>query len=196
MSNTCRRWTQEEKDFVEEMWGEYPIKRIAKHLNRTEVAIKRYAERNQLGGAMLNCNYLSTGDASKIVGVDIKTIQTWVKDKKLKAKTKTLNKRHIVRIDYVDLLEFMKANPDRWNATKIEAGTFSDTESWFVKKLKEDAKKRDKKDWTLREEDRMISLFEQGLNCPQIAEIMERSKFSIRKKKQRLMHQGRLAMEV
>ena len=45
-AKVCRRWTQEERDFVEDKWGLISVHSIAKQLNRSYNAIQRYAEKN------------------------------------------------------------------------------------------------------------------------------------------------------
>ena len=52
-------WTDKETEYLRESWGTVDISRIAKKLNRTEVAILKKAERLKLGAFLNNGEYIN-----------------------------------------------------------------------------------------------------------------------------------------
>ena len=185
-----KHWTQAEKDYVCDVWGEIPLNRIAKNIGKTPNAIERFAERNNLGGAIYNDNYLTTVKASEIIGVDPTTILAWVKSNKLKARKQTMRRRKVYLIDPNDFRNYLRDNQDKWNATKLQEGFFDVEVDWLIKKLDKDSNPTLAKrgsSWTVREERKLLELVQQGLKDREIAEVLNRTFKSIENKRKRLL---------
>lgn len=195
MDKRYKHWSIEEKEYVFDVWGDVTISKIAKKLGRTPYAIIRFAEKNSLGGAILNAYCLSTLEVADMVGVNQSTVIDWIKSKKLVAKKIGRTKRSIYRIETYDLTTFLENNLDRWNATKINVD-FIDTDSeWFKAKLEVDSKKVNIKNgslWTTLEERKLIDLVKEGLTNAEISLLLDRTKSSIDRKRCRLKRLGKL----
>ena len=194
--NSHKIWTDLDKDYVQDAWGDKSIKGIAIALGRTQSAIISYAERNNLGGCTQNTKYfLSTTDVADLLSVDRKTILLWIKSAKLKAQFKAMKKRKVYRIDILDLLDFLKANPDRWKAKEEHLELFPDEDAYWIKnKIKADEQVvfRHERLWTIKEEELMLKLIAEGNNLIQIAEVLGRSHNSVRHRKSRFYKEGKL----
>lgn len=187
-----KHWTQAEKDYVCDVWGEIPLKRIAKNIGKTPNAIERFAERNKLGGAIYNDSYLTPPKASEIIGVDPTTILTWVKTNKLKARKTTLRRKKVYLIDPNDFRNFLRDNQDKWNATKLQQGFFDVEVDWLIKKLDRDSNPTISKSgssWTVLEEKKLVELVQLGHKNREIAEILNRTTKSVASKRTRLMRE-------
>ena len=187
--NAHKRWTDLERDYVMDAWGEKSIKGIAIALGRTQSAIIRFAEKNNLGGSTINNMYLSTLEASEIISVDQKTIITWIHTNQLKANDKVVRKRKVFRIDLLDFIDFLRDNPNKWKANESHFDFFSeDDHYWLREKIKSDNKTpRLRELWTTKEEARLLQLIEEGKTSKEISEIMGRSLHGIKRKRQRLL---------
>lgn len=188
----CRRWTQEEKDYVFDFWGEFTIKKIARELDRTEYSIIRFAQKNNLGGATTRGIYLTTSQAADIVGVDQTTIISWVKRKLLKARTRGVTSKKISLIAPEDLAEFLENNTDKWNATKVDFHLLDTEAQWYIDKIKKDSSLIEQKrnqSWTVLEEKKLIQLIKENKTSKEISSILNRTELSVKRKRQRLLNQ-------
>lgn len=187
----ARRWTDEEKAIVIDGWGVLSVRCLAKRIGRTKQAVITFAERNKLGGCVLNSGvHLTTSEVGEMLGVDCTTVIYWIKKGWLKSERKTLRKRRVNRVDVEDLREFMKDNPERWNACDIKDDILMFDEQWFKDKMAKDRDKveRDRgKAWTVLEEKRLVELVMQGYTNPEIAKMMDRTYFSIKRKRPAVM---------
>lgn len=185
-----KRWTDEQRQYVIDVWGEIPTKRIAKNVGKSLKAIERFAQRNNLGGAVFNDMYLTTVKASEIIGVDPTTVLAWVKDNKLKARKQTLLRRKVYLIDPNDFRVFLRENQDKWNATKLQEGFFDADTDWLIKKMDVDSQPLNKKkraSWTVKEEQRLVELVKLGFTNLEISKELNRTINSVSNKRLRLI---------
>lgn len=160
---TCRRWTQEERDYVEDKWGIISIHTIARNLNRSYLAIQRYAERNKLGGSCFNDIYYTTVQISEMLGVDHTRVHDWVLQGKLKATPRKIQgKRKVYLITPEDFEEFKK--------------TYT---------------RKNYNVWTVLQEQQVVQLVKEGKTNKEIALILGKSEKSVRSKRTRLMRKER-----
>lgn len=183
----CRRWTEEEKEFVMEHWGDVTVSYIAKKLNRSETAIISFSEKNKLGSAYKK-NYISTIDAGEIIGVDQTTIIHWINSCGLKAEFKAIKNRKKYLIDIDKFHNFLRDNQGLWKASNLELYGLGKEEDWLKVKRKKDDNEITKKQgspWTLNEIKRMNNYIEEGLTLREIANILNRTYYSVRQQRQR-----------
>lgn len=189
-----KKWTQEEKDYVYDNWGDMSIRYIARTLGRSSTSIIRFAEREQLGGAVFNDLFLSTVEASEIIGVDPKTIITWIDTKQLKARKKAIKKRRVYQIDPTDFKDFLRDNQDKWKATNLQEGFFDDNQcEWLINKKERDNNPiaiKSKSLWTIKEQLKLQALVQQGLTNREIAKILNRTQVSVQRKRAKLRELG------
>lgn len=183
----CRRWTEEERNYVIENWGEKSLDYIAKKLNRTVKAIISFSEKNKLGSPYKR-NYISTIEAANIIGVDQTTIIHWINAYNLKASFKALKSRKKYLIDIDDFRKFLKENQNLWKSNNLEEYALGKEESWLKEKRKRDSNIITEKlgsEWTIKEIHKMNKLIEEGKSLREIAEILNRTYKSVRAQRQR-----------
>lgn len=137
-----RYWTEEEEEYLFEWYGKMTVAAIAKKLGKSYRAVLDKLQKTQHGNFVENSEDLILAEVCRLVGRDKETIKkTWVKRGlaiRKKGKYSLIRER--------DLLEFMKNNPDRWDATKCEYWFF-DRYEWFRKKRIQDRNKMCDERW-------------------------------------------------
>lgn len=184
--NHRRRYTKEDREYIEEKIGVISIYAIAKKLGRTPDGIESYCQKNGLGGFVYTGEYLTTGEVADIVGVDSTTVRNWIISFGLKAKKKRLKNRPIYRIDMKDLVEFLEAHQNLFNGMNIDEFALGEEPMWLKEKRIKDNNAMFQKShskWTTKEEKHLIELFQQGLTVREISEKVNRSIISVRKKR-------------
>lgn len=108
-----RFWSDEDTAYLEENYGKYSLKTLAKNLKKSESAIKGKCLRLGLTSALNNTGLLNTSDIAKALGIDRKTVGDFIKVKGLPAKKKVvLKKAKYWRIDIDDFWKWLEKNED------------------------------------------------------------------------------------
>ena len=160
-----KAWSEEDKNYLYDVWGEIGIHKIAKHLNRTKKSVLSFAEKNGLGGFLYCGAYLTTGQAGDLIGVDCTTIIYCIKKGYLKATFRKIHKKRVYLIDPEVFKTFLKENQNKWRYEKLKNDIFNEDEEWLLaKRLKdrEDIFFKTGEFWTVKEEQEMIKLLEDG----------------------------------
>ena len=137
-----RYWTKDEEEYLYKWYGKMSVQSLSKKLGRSYRAVLDKLKKEQLGTFIENSDDLILAEVCRLVGRDKETIKrTWVK---YGLKIRKKGKYSLIREK--DLLEFMKNNPDRWDATKCEYWFFERYE-WFRKKRIYDSEKMCNERW-------------------------------------------------
>lgn len=137
-----RYWTKEEEEYLISRYGRSTVAQIAKHLGKSYRNVLDKITHLELGNYIENSIDLSQAEVSRLVGRDKETLKnTWVK-----YGLKISKKGRFSMIKEQDLLDFMKNNPERWDATQCETWYF-ERYDWFQKKHKEDFERMCAKRW-------------------------------------------------
>ena len=116
VENYRKGYTEDDLNYLYDVWGELTLNAIAKHLGRTVEGVISIAEKVGLGGYLYTGAYLTTGQAAEIIGVDYTTIIYWIKKDILKAKLKKIYKKKI----YTEDLAFnVKIFPTKFTRSKF-----------------------------------------------------------------------------
>ena len=192
------KYEQWEIEYLEDTWGVFTINTISRELKRSKEALIAYAEKNGLGGFLYTDEYLTTGEAGVIAGVDYTTIIYWIKHNSLKAKFRKIHKKKVYLIDPQDFKDFLKANQSKWSTLKADLSMFNGNEEWLIKKISEDKNckyKNTNNMWTVKEEENLIKLVNKGYSNLEIAEILGRTRDSISRRRAHLISLGRLDID-
>ena len=196
--NENKIWSEEDRNYLYDIWGEIGIAKISRELKRSPEAVISFASKNGLGGFAYTGAYLTTGQAADIIGVDYTTIIYWIKNKLIKAKLKKLHIKRIYLIDPKDFKGFLIDNQDTWSTLKSDLSIFNGNEDWLLKKIDNDKNNKYKNtntSWTLKQEEELIKLVNDGYSSKDIADILGRTKESIRRRRGELISQGRLGID-
>ena len=194
-NKSSKKWNEESKNFINDVWGDMTIDTIARRTNRSKQAVIAFAQKNKLGGFLYTGNYLTTVETAEIIGVDYTTIISWIKKGILKAQFRKINKKKIYLIDPKDFKIFLKENQDKWKYEKFKNCLFNEKEKWLQEK-----KKADEADlffktgevWTTNEEEYMLDLIKQGYTNTQISKILNRTKESVERRRSCFLESNRL----
>ena len=147
-------WTDEEVYYLEENYGKYSLRTLAKNLNRTESAIRGKCLRLGLTSALGNTGLLNTSDIARALGIDRKTVWNYIQERGLPAKKKVvLNKKKFWRIDIREFWKWLEKNKDLIDISNFEKNMLGLEPDWVDKKRKEDVrnKTRHNQNWTKEE---------------------------------------------
>lgn len=192
------RWTAEEIAYLRRNWGRESLYVIAMKLRKTETAVLLKSKRLGLGAANGAQGEWSVRLVAAALGIDDHAITQWIKDGLLLARTLPPrfragenSPRTIYQIRVADLVRFLRAHPDRWNAARcpdlylslgqidvIRAGAArKPPPPWFAEKLAADRARppREGQRWTRAEDRRLAEMMRQGLGYAEIGRVLGRS---------------------
>ena len=179
-----RKWTPEEFDLLQELWGYRTLPQIAKALNRTPEAVKIKISRLYLGTYESNSEYMNARQVSYMMGVDVHTVTDyWIPKFGLKCtKRAPMGARKFTYIKLTDLIKWLKVHQDKWDSRKLELYALGEEPEWLTAKRAGEfgTKPRGCRKWTQREDDRLRILFRKGLTSGQIADDIGRSSHAVR----------------
>lgn len=186
--NSDRWWTKEDYDLLKELWfnPRYTTKGIARLMHRPVQGIIIKAQRLDLGPRNAIKENLSITDICNEMQVSRDRVSTWINKKGLvTSKNKAGKGKYNIKSE--DLLEFLKNNPDSYDASKISEHLFTSEPDWLVEKRKKDAKKDHYKQyryWTNDEDKKLEQMFKTGLSINTVAKALNRSRSSVISRKQ------------
>lgn len=137
-----RFWTKEEEEYLIEKFGTMTAAAIARRLKKPYNAVLTKIVRLGIGTFTENVDGLHLAEVCRLVGRDKETIKaTWVK---YGLRIKKKGAYSIIHEN--DLTDFMKNNPDRWDATQCET-YFFERFDWFREKRIADRNKMCERRW-------------------------------------------------
>ena len=180
------QWTEEDKNYVFDMWGQISPHTIAKHLQRKPSAIMRFAEKNKLNSK--DTGYLIPSQVGRMLNKEAETIRYWILHSGLKATKKNYLRRNSYLLEPQDIRDFLVANPEKWKATKMEGNPFGINETWLANKRLEESKTPKAKElWSYADEQLLLKYIDEGKTNREICELMGRTFLSIRRKRTNIM---------
>lgn len=200
-------WNEKDLEYLKDSWGDTCIKTIAQTIGTTEESVRQKGYllglRNQLHETG---NFITMRHVSEITGVGLRTVYSWVDNKKLKCRLLKLKQASRYRITLDDLTEFLRENPKLYNTNKCDITTIKsmlckykihtdgsitigELPKWFKDKMESDSKiayRTEPKYWTLREEKMLVDELNKGETIKNISIKFNRSEDSIRGKLRKL----------
>ena len=174
-----RAWTLEEINRLERMCEKgLPQTTIATSLGRTVASVKSKRIALDLPGMKDSLDRLTMTDISILCGVSKDSVsKTWIRRGLVTRKYGGV--RHTSE---AILFDFMKDNPDLWNAADCDEYFFQN-QRWFTDKLKSErtdgGKRKTYEFWTEYEKARIKMLWQRGFSYWEISGKMGRSKQSV-----------------
>ena len=132
-----RYYTKEEVAFIEDNFGTLTTKQIASKLHRPLSSVKGKISRLGLGTYTDNSVDLHLRELARLLGVEHWKVSYWIEHNNLPYKRKG---RYVI-FPEDSLMQWLKDNPDKWDATKCETWYFERL-PWFHEKLLNDRKER------------------------------------------------------
>lgn len=187
-----KKWTEEDINILEYLWGYNNISSIAKKLGRSHNAVRLKIKRLKLGCFKNAGEYLNANQWANILGVDIHTVTDyWIKKLGLKGKKfnpsgESKYKQTFIR--HNDMICFLKKNQNIWDSRRVELYAFGPEPQWLKNKREADKlmPKRRLQKWTAYEDGRLIVLYRKGYILSDIAKELNRSHAAVNHRASRL----------
>lgn len=202
---TCeaKRWSAEEMDYLFEKWGILSLNTIAQKLNRSRnsITIKAYqmSLREQAGA---NGAYFTPNDISSILGINIRTLYSWIWNGCIGHKKFRVGKKKKYQITVEDLCRFIEEHQNKWNSQKADIAQIKsyytsyfitrndtltirgDMPDWMQEKIARDKDgfREHFKPWTTKEELELLHMVEMKYTYQDICDRLDRSVESIKAK--------------
>lgn len=186
---SCKTWTHEEENYLEENWGYKSVPAIAQQLGRSVNGIIVRARRLNLGPALLSGDYITLNQLVIAVtghSVDSYLLISWVKNRNLPVHKRKVNNNSF-RVVYIDeFWEWAKKNRSFIDFSKMEPLALGKEPEWVAAQRKKDfySNALQRKDpWTQSEDDKLLRLLgEQKYGYKEISKILRRSEGAIQRR--------------
>lgn len=203
VTNEISRWSIEEMEFLNDNWGILNLNTIARKLNRSRNSILLKAHQMSLRGqAAANGVYLTPNDVSNILGINIRTLYSWIWNGSLGHRKFKVGKKSKYQIAVEDFCEFIEKHQDKWNSQKADmlqlksyyASYFiarnntvtirGEMPKWMAEKIERDKDgfREYLKPWTTKEELELLHMVEQKYSYKEICMNLDRSIKSVKAK--------------
>lgn len=180
-----KKWSPEELERFKADWSNHSISNTrlrTKYKNRSIMALRACARRLGLAERPYDDSYLRIGDIVEEMQVSKDRVRMWIRNG-LK-----YHKSHIMPVKYLisqeDLLKFLKAHPECYDASKISKYIFHKEPQWLVEKRRQDAKdfrsrSKQAKYYDNAECVRLEAMFKQGKSNAEIAQALNRTEYGV-----------------
>lgn len=184
ISRKYRHWTDSEVKRFKRDWydGSISMNKLMLRYNRTELALKDKASRLGLSVRPYDDEYLSVLDICNEMGVSEDRVLHWLRVGLNYRVSKSGRVKYLISQE--DLLDFLRDNPDRYDASKISEYLFVDEPDWLIQKRKDDyvfCTSKSHVEYTNEEDIKIERLFKQGKSDKEIAKEMRRSESALKK---------------
>lgn len=188
-----KRWTDEEKELLQELVGQHSLTYIAKRMKRTEEGIQRQIDKMGIGTIRELNGYLTAHSLAKLLKVDSKVVLRYIQKYGLPATRKNFKeakekKRRFYNILPKDFWEWAESHTDLVNFTQMEKNSLPPEPEW-VDKVREEQKKYPKvkpinqgKPWTKKDEKIAYQMYLDKVLYSKMAEYFGRTESSVSKK--------------
>ncbi|MGE5632223.1 MAG: helix-turn-helix transcriptional regulator [Caulobacteraceae bacterium] len=203
VTKEVNRWSLEEENFLKEKWGIINLDTIAQKLNRSRNSVLLKAHQLSLREQVTASGiYLTPNDISSILGVNIRTLYSWIWNGMIGHRKFKVGKKKKYQIAVEHLCEFMEKNQDKWNSQKADLGQIKSyytayfiarnntlnikrgMPEWMAQKIERDKEgfKELIKPWTTKEEQELLQMVKQKYTYKEICLILGRSIESVKTK--------------
>lgn len=203
IAGEVNRWSTEEMEFLNEKWGILNLEAISKKLNRSRNSVLLKAHQMSLREQVAaNGVYLTPNDISSILGINIRTLYSWIWKGSIGYRKFKVGKKRKYQIAVEDLCEFIEKHQDKWNSQKadiIQIKSYYSTyfvarnntltirgemPKWMAEKIERDKVgfKEPLKPWTTKEELELLQMVEQKYTYKDICINLDRSIESVKAK--------------
>lgn len=182
-----RKWSDDDKSYLIENWGQTSVETLAKNLKRKPQAVMQQAHKMKLEHLYCLTDSLTLTEFQLYTGISRdRIINTLLKyDFPLNSKRLT-SKKKIYNVDIDKALKWMESHQDLFDGSKVSEDIFIPEPKWLTEKRRKDRVDKTninyqvkKTNWTDEEISYAKSLLGIGLSHEEIAKKLHRSKQSV-----------------
>lgn len=184
-----RRWTLEEKRYLEDNWGTVSINTIAKKLNRTRNAINTMAQRMELGPFLQSGDYISWNQLQIALGCGSGSgykITSWVKNREFPLHTKRVGTNSFKIVYLKEFWQWAEKHMELLDFSRFEENVLGQEPEWAKEKRKRDVEKNNSyitTPWTSIEDSKLEYLTKkQKYTYRELSVIMRRTEGAIQRR--------------
>ena len=188
-NNTSRKgkkWTEEEDNILQEMWGSYNIRNIAKALNRTTCGVQKRVAALGLGHALDNSSMIRFSDFLKEFGITnygSGRLNAYLKAGFPLRRFKN-NKRIFYMVNIESFWEFAEKNTYLFDFSKLEPNAFGKEPEWMKEVRKthyqqQTLARNNRKTWSEYEVKELVRLSSSNFPLSEIATRLGRTDVAI-----------------
>lgn len=161
----AKKWSDEDKDRLEKLWGAYSMSLLCKEFNRTPSAIQNKAIRMKLGDMRFAADSLTVRQVAIMIGRAYRTLTIWRKNYGFPAYRKILNRKSYWVVKPAAFWAWVKENPERITAGEIERGVISPEPEWVeeARRTTPIPKRYTYRLWTTKEEEQLKVWIAEGV---------------------------------
>lgn len=182
-------WTKDEVDFLEDKWGTYSLKAIAKHLNRSTEAVKLKAQRMGLSNGSLAFDGITLNQLMVALNKDYGyTANAWIERYNMPVRTKVFAiKKRVKVITYADFWKWAEQHKTLINFAKVEENILGPEPAWVKKKRDADQlafqKSKVALEWTKADDQRLLQLVKHdGMTYTKLSKMFNRTESAIKRR--------------
>ena len=187
-----KEWNTEEIEYLQEHIGIHKIPTIAQTIGRSYTSVIVKMKRLGLSNTKLQTGFLTIGELAKVLKVDRNTIRWWIKRHDLPYKKRvTRQSKSFYLIDSSDFWEWAERHKEKVQFSNIDSQVLLPEPEWVDEERRKDkqiVKKKVYKNWTTKEDQRLLELRKKGLTYAEIGLRMNRSSISVERRYKRITY--------
>ena len=182
-----KAWSKEEEEYLDEKWGELSISTIAERLNRTPKAVRTKAVKMNLGGFLINGDYITFNTLIQTLGYYGKYFDNkWIKEHNFPVRRKRVEKRAIKIVNIQEFWRWAYNNQEVFSFAKFVPNSLGKEPDWVQSKREADILRKHRKvrsSWTKEDDRYLLFLLDQyQYTITEIANRMSRTEFAVERR--------------
>lgn len=189
MERKNTKWTKEEEQYLQDNWGMFSVKTLAKNLGRSENAINVRKHKLGLGSFLENGDYITFNQLKTAIGIGggagYMNI-SWIKNRDFPIHTKRVHNCSFKVVYLDEWWKWAEQNKDLLDFSKFEENMLGEEPDWVKIKRKHDVEKNQKyicTPWTKAEDSRLIHLVQkQKYTYAELSTMLRRTNGAIQRR--------------
>ncbi|CAM3923193.1 DNA-binding protein [Mesobacillus thioparans] len=181
------KYAPEDIQLIKEQLGSHSLSTIARRLNRSMTALEVKITRLGLSHTKSYTGMITAGELARILKIDRNSVMQWILNHELDSQQRiTRNKKKFTFINIDDFWAWAKSNRHKIDFSKLELDELPPEPEWVAEERKIAKQVTNYKAWTKQEEKLVLEWHCCGKTLAEIANMLGRTRESIRKKIKRL----------
>lgn len=184
-----KKWSQEDVQYLEENWGNFSLKTLAKNLERSEAAVLNKVQRLGLGSFLNNGDYVSWNQFLIALGVQSGSSYkntSWIQNKGFPIRTKKVKSNSFKVVNIDEFWKWADENRSFLDFSKFEENALGLEPEWAKEKRRHDIemnRRYIRTPWTKIEEERLKKLLKDfKYTYDDLSRMLRRTTGAIQKK--------------